>query len=159
MPVITSENFIFYIIIALPTFFILRWLFKKLIWTDRNITMTALAGTVILTPLLYLCAVSIFFSILFYEPEKNFNSSKWLTDTAHRYQMAKDIIESKILIGKNQHQVIQILGFATNEFPERNLWNYDMGEGGGGLGFMFHNLEVVFDKNKVIAVYHGKIQD
>ena len=156
---ISSENIIFLIIIALPTFFILRWLLKKLIKNDHYRIVSTWAGTLILTPFLYLGAIFIFFSILFHEPEKDFERSTWIADSTHRYQMAGDIINSKILIGKDQNQLIQILGYPTHEYPQRNQWNYEMGCGGGGLGFMIHSLEVNFDKNKVISVYHGKIKD
>jgi hypothetical protein len=34
-----------------------------------------------------------------------------------------------------------------------------MGMGGGGLGFLFQNLIIRFDKEKAVSVEHAKIRD
>jgi hypothetical protein len=73
--------------------------------------------------------------------------------------MAGDIIDSKMLIGKDTNQVRQILGDATWGMNNDSSFVYDMGFGGGGLGFMFHHLVVKFDNNKVVSVEHAKIRD
>ena len=116
-------------------------------------------GTLLLTPFLYLATVSIVFTILFREPTRDFERTTWSTDSTNRYQMADDIIKSKILIDKTPAQLQEILGNPTYKYPKLNKWHYHMGWGSGGLGFMFHVLEVNFNKDKVISVYHGKIND
>ncbi len=82
----------------------------------------------------------------------------WQTDREGRFQMAGDIIESKRLLGKDTSQVKQILGDAAWGNSD-STFVYDMGFGGGGLGFMFHHLIVKFDNNKVVLVEHAKIRD
>lgn len=100
-----------------------------------------------------------------YTPSQDFNKSQWLTDKEGRFQMAGDIISSKMLIGKDTNQVKQMLGEPTwgsgsTWRPDTiNTWGYNMGMGGGGLGFMLHNLIIKFDKEKVVAVEHAIIRD
>ncbi len=73
--------------------------------------------------------------------------------------MGNNIIESKMLIGKDTNQVKQMLGEPTRIGGPTLQWTYDMGMGGGGLGFMFHNLHIKFKDQKVVSVEHGKIRD
>ena len=94
-----------------------------------------------------------------YTPSKDFDKAEWLKDREGRFQMAGDIIESKMLLGKDTSQVKQILGDPTRGMKNDNNFGYDMGFGGGGLGFMFHHLIVKFDNNKVVSVEHAKIRD
>jgi hypothetical protein len=93
-----------------------------------------------------------------YTPSRDFDTAQWLKDKEGRYQMARDIIESKMLLGKDTSQVKQILGDAARGNSD-SIFVYDMGFGGGGLGFMFHHLIVKFDNNKVVSVEHAKIRD
>ena len=73
--------------------------------------------------------------------------------------MALDLIDSKLLMGKDTNQVKQLLGDPTFGMNNENSYIYDMGFGGGGLGFMFHHLIVKFESNKVVSVEHAKIRD
>jgi hypothetical protein len=74
--------------------------------------------------------------------------------------MAGNIIKSKILIGKDTSQVKQMLGEPTWTNARTQNWTYDMGTGGGGLGFLFHNLDLKLDnKGKVTSVEHIEIPD
>ena len=72
--------------------------------------------------------------------------------------MGDDIVKSKILLGKDTNQVKQLLGKPTWQDSINISWTYDMGFG-GGFGFLFHNLEINFDKNKVAKVDHIRIKD
>jgi len=72
--------------------------------------------------------------------------------------MGDDIVKSKILLGKDTNQVKQLLGQPTWQDSLNVSWTYDMGFG-GGFGFLFHNLSINFDKNKVVKVEHSRIQD
>ena len=99
-------------------------------------------------------------------PAKDFDQSQWQTDKVGRFQMAGDIIKSKMLIGRDTNQVKQLLGDPTwrsdSTYQEelKNSWFYDMGMGAGGLGVVFHTLSMKFDNNKkVVAIKHSKMQD
>ncbi len=117
------------------------------------------ATTIFLTPIIYVGLVIAFISWLIYTPSKDFDESQWSTNKEERFQMADDIIDSKMLIGKDTNQVKQILDepeWRDNLMPK---WTYDMGMG-GGFGFLFNRLNLKFDENhKVISVEHEKIND
>jgi len=98
-----------------------------------------------------------------YTPSKDFMQQEWLSNKDERFQMADDIIESKMLIGKDTSQVKLILGnvdWSKNNWrtDSINTWTYDMGMG-GGFGLMFNHLCVKFEKGTVISVEHIKMAD
>jgi hypothetical protein len=137
----------------------LALVFKKRIADKNKINISALVSTIILTPIIYLGLIGIFIYLITKEPSSNFDKSKWLTDREGRFEMGDDIVESKILLGKDTNQVKQLLGQPTWQDSLNISWTYDMGMGGGGLGFLFHNLSVQFDKAKVVKVDHIRIKD
>jgi len=147
------------LIIAIPTFLFWRWLLKKYITVDRTRKIATWSATIIGTPIIYVGLIMLFMLGMSYTPSRDFDKSQWLTDREGRFQMAGDIVSSKMLISKDTTEVKQILGDPTWRQPTIATWTYDIGMGGGGLGFMFHNLVIKFDKGKVVAVIHGKIRD
>lgn len=162
MMYLTSENLMFHILISIPTFFVLLWLFSKFIKQKTYKFIATFLLTIVMTPFLYLGAVAIFFSILFHEPTRNFDKNSWLLDETKRYEMADNIINKKQLIGKDTNQIKALLGDTPLKYPEsanQVTWTYDMGMGGGGLGFLFHSLGVKFKDNRVILVEHYEIKD
>ena len=162
---LSIEVYFILLIIAATTFFFWRWLLKKLINDDQKRKIFTWFATIILSPVIYSGLISLLIFGINYTPSKDFEKSQWLTDREGRFEMADDIIRSKILINKDTNQVKQILGNptwtsdTTYQKELKNSWFYDMGMGGGGLGFMFHNLIVKFDKDRVVAVEHGETQD
>lgn len=158
---------VYFILLALgiPTYFFWRWIFRKYLKTGKSTKIATWVATLITTPVLYLLVIQLFILALFYTPSRDFNKKQWLTDRESRFEMADDILESKLLIDRDSNQVKEILGE-----PNRNIetwqnnrdkltWTYDMGMGVGGLGFLFHNLSVEFKNDKVINVTHIEIQD
>jgi hypothetical protein len=79
--------------------------------------------------------------------------------------MAGDLINSKQLIGLDTIQVKEVLGvpssFNVNDSSGNNVknWVYEMGSGGGGLGFLIHNLLIKFENEKVVTVEHIELKD
>lgn len=162
---LSIEVYFILLIIAIPTFFFWRWLLKKYIKVDRTRKIATWSATLIVTPIIYVGLIMFFMFGMTYTPSKHFDKSQWLSDKEGRFQMAGDIISSNMLLGKDTNQVKQILGEPTWgsdsiwRHDTVNTWAYDMGMGGGGLGFLFHNLIIKFDKEKVVAVEHAKISD
>ncbi|MCF1717042.1 hypothetical protein L0U88_20535 [Flavihumibacter sp. RY-1] len=162
---LSIEVYFFLVIIAIPTFLFWRWLLKKYIKGDRTRKIATWSATLIGTPIIYVGLIILFMFGMTYTPSRNFDKSEWLTDRERRFQMAGDIITSKMLLNKDTNQVKQILGEPTwgSDSTWRqdtiNIWTYEMGMGGGGLGFLFHNLIIKFDKEKVAAVEHTEIRD
>ena len=156
---LSIEVYIVYLIIAVTTFFFCKWLFKKFIKTERTRKLTALTIALVGTPLIYLGLIRLLMFWITYTPSKDFDKSQWLIDKEGRFQMAGDIIKSKMLISRDTTEVKQILGDPTWRQNTINAWTYDMGMGGGGLGFLFHSLVVKFDNNRVVAVEHAEVRD
>lgn len=146
------------LIIAIPTFFIFRWILKRFVQNKKTHNLISIAGTIIVAPILYLVLNFAFFSYLFYEPQFDFDKEKWFADKHSRYKMREDIIESKILEGKSKSEIVEIIGK-----PESNdsieLWTYDLGMSDAGLGWQFNYLELTFKDGKVINVKELKVAD
>ena len=155
---LTLENIIVQLFIALTLFFLLRWTIGRLYQRAKYKTMVALTVSIVLTPFLYLGLIQLFMFAITYEPKKEFNQEAWLKDDRKRYYMAADIINSKLLVGKDTTEVKQLLGVPTISRGPSD-WGYNMGEGSGGLGFMFHFLLLKVENGKVAAVKHERWQD
>jgi hypothetical protein len=96
-----AEVYISNLVIGLVTFFILRWIFRRLIKTD-NVLRIALTwiGTVILTPIIYLGLIAIFIIVISYERSRSFNKERWFADKFNRYEMRDDLVKSGLLKNK-----------------------------------------------------------
>ncbi len=146
--------------VAVPIFFFMRWIFRKFIFGAVKQKIATWVATIVLTPLIYFGLIYAFLFFISREPSSDFDKSKWLAgDKERRFEMADDIVDSKILIGKDTNQVKELLGKATSQDSSNQRWTYFVGTGGGGFGFLFHELSINFDKNKVISVTHSKIED
>ncbi|MDB6151547.1 MAG: hypothetical protein JWQ44_2995 [Chthoniobacter sp.] len=157
---LSIEVYFILLFIAVPTFFFWKWLLKKYIKVDHTRKIFTWFATLVLTPIIYIGLISLLMFGMTYTPSKDFDKSQWLADKEGRFQMAGDIIKSKILIGKDTNQVKQLLGAPTWVGDTTYVWTYDMGFGGGGLGFLFHHLNLKLDnESKVTSVEHVKIRD
>lgn len=63
--------------------------------------------------------------------------------------MAADLIQSGIIAGKD----------SNDRNDSLKTWNYNMGQGGVGLGFIIHNLVVKFSADSGSTIWHHKIVD
>lgn len=139
------------LIIAIPTFFLLRRILKRFIKNSKTRNLNSIAGTIIVAPILYLILIFAFFSYLFYEPQYDFDKEKWFADKNSRFEMRDDIVESGMLKGKNKSEIIQIIGKPeSNDSTE--WWKYDLGMSGAGFGWQFNYLELQFENGKVSNV-------
>jgi hypothetical protein len=153
------EVYIICIIISVPTFFFWRWLLRKLVKVGNTRQVLTWLATIIATPIIYSGLIYLFILWISYEPTKKFDSFLWQKDKESRYQMADNIVESKILINKDTIQLKEVLGEPAYRDSAAKRWSYNIGMGGGGLGFMFHELTITFNAKKVISVEHIKIRD
>jgi len=156
---VSIEVYFILFIISIPTFYFWEWLFKKYLKIDKTRRISTWIATLIATPLIYVGFILLLLFSMTYTPSKDFDKLQWLADKEGRFQMADDIIDSKMLIGKDTSEVKKILGEPTRGMSYANTYVYDMGMGGGGLGFLFHNLIVQFDNNKAVSVEHKEIRD
>lgn len=156
---LSIEVYIICFLIAGTTFLFCKWLFKKFIKADKIRKLTALAVALIATPVIYLGLIRLLMLWITYTPSSGFDKAQWLTVKERRFEMADNIIKTKMLISRDTTEVKQILGDPTWRQSTTTAWIYDMGIGGGGLGFMFHHLVIKFDKGKVVVVEHAKTND
>lgn len=120
----------------------------KLMKLRKIILLIALGFSVtVLTPVLIL-------AFLFFEWERDFDQKCWTKYPDKRYEMGRDIVESKMLIGLDSLEVNRILGtgHSSGKDLEGNVgWHYDMGLG-KSLGFDVHYLHIEFQGNTVVKV-------
>lgn len=154
----STEVPIIIIIIAIPTFFIISWILKQFIQNQKTRNLTSIAGTIIIAPILYLILVFAIFSYLFYEPQYDFDKEKWFADKHSRYEMRDDIVESRILLGKSQSEIVEIIGKPLSN-DSNDLWKYDLGMSSAGLGLQFNYLELTFENGKVTKAEKIEIID
>lgn len=146
------------IIIAIPTFFTLRWILKRFIKNKNTINGTSIFGTIIIAPILYIGLVMAFFSYLFYEPQYDFEKERWFADKNSRFKMRDDLLNSGILNGKSKSEVIELIGNSeSNDSTE--IWTYDLGMSGAGFGWQFNSLQLTFENGIVTDVKKHEIVD
>ncbi len=150
--------FILFIIGILPYFF-WRWLYKKYIKDKQKQKVAIWVSTIIITPIIYIGLIYIYIIYITSEPSRDFDKTKWMADKQGRFKMGDHIVKSKILINKDTNEVKQMLGSPTIQDSLNLHWTYNMGVGGGGLGFLFHDLSIQFNNNKVTTVLHNRVDD
>lgn len=156
----STEVYITILVIGIVTFFVLRWTLKRIIKTDKDLrTALTWIGTIVLTPLIYFGLIIALFSAMFYEPTRDFDKEKWFADKEKRYEMRDDLVNSEILKNKNKKEVADILGLPDFETDTTNIWNYDLGTSGAGLGWQFNTLLITFDNDRVTKVEKQEIVD
>ena len=146
------------ILIAIPTFFILRFILKRFIKNKKTRNWTSIFGTIIIAPILYIGLVMAFFSYLFYEPQYDFEKERWFADKNARFKMRDDLVNSGILNGKSKSEIIELIGKSqSNDSTE--IWTYDLGMSGAGFGWQFNSLKLTFENGKVSDVKKQEIVD
>ena len=147
------------LIIGIIMFFFLRWISKKYIRQERNQILFLIVGVPVTTVLVYVACGYLALFLILYSPEKDFDSKSWMTDKNDRYQMVGDLIDRKILINADSNKVKQLIGEPASRDSTNTYWGYDLGMGGGGLGFLLHYLDIKYENNKVVDVQHIEVKD
>jgi hypothetical protein len=155
----SKEVYIINLVIAIVTFFILRWTLKNFIKAEKLRIGLTWVGTIILTPLIYMGLIAIFFSILFHQPTRAFDKDRWFADREKRYEMRDDIVESEILKEKNKKEIIELIGPPDFGTDTNDVWNYDLGTSGAGIGWQFNTLLVTFKNDRVVKVEKQEVVD
>jgi len=159
------EVYFIHIAIAVPLFFIWKRILRNKLQDTTTRKIIAWAATIVTTPIIYAGLMVLFIYYLTYTPKRHFDKSSWLRLKSERFEMAEDLINSKQLIGKDTFQLKQLLGNPSMVYESSSngdhlkSWSYDMGSGGGGLGFLFHDLSVKLKDDKVVKVEHIEIKD
>lgn len=145
------------LVVFMVLVFILVFLFVKTI--DKRKWLTFLVSLA-LTPLVYFYMFYPFLNIIIpFHHQKHFNTEAWVEKPGLRYEMIKNIKDSKLLIGKNKSEVESLLG--THEWlswddakkqHDTNQWNYGMGLLPGAFNETKECLTVIFNNDKVVEL-------
>jgi hypothetical protein len=119
---------------------------------SRNIV--AAIVTIVATPVVYAGLIAAWCAIALYYPKHDFDREKWLSNKEKRYEMSKDIIEAKLLIGKSKNEVRQMLGEENNgsNANEDDYWRYYLGYVPAVIGIDYDVLDIYFENGKVVRV-------
>ena len=148
---VSIEVYFILIVLAIPTFFIWRWLLKKFIKVDRTRKIVTWTATIIATPLIYVGLILLWFFSMSYHPSHDFDKEKWLADKEKRYEYSENIIESKMLIGKTKAQVRQLLGDEGNK-DDSDYWTFYLGFRPAFANIDPDILDIEFKDGKVVKV-------
>ena len=140
------------LILAIPTYFLCKWILKKLnVGNEKNRKYVALIPTIFLSPIIYVGLIYLWIFSISYYPSNDFDQTEWKTNAEERYKMSEDIIESKMLIGKTKEEIIELLG---NDFysDSENHIGYELGFVPGLFNIDPDILDIYFKNEKVIKV-------
>ena len=85
--------------------------------------------------------------------ESSFDEKGWKEDPLNRYKMSKDLVESRILIGKNKQEVLQLLGLSDAfTYKGKPHLLYKMGKAPSFFENQEELLVVIFEDSLVTKV-------
>ncbi|WP_294266385.1 hypothetical protein [uncultured Chryseobacterium sp.] len=151
----------FFIILILAAVILgIFWLVLK---NKKRRFLKSILLTGIISPVIYFLIISILIYSITKERSRDFDSVIWQLNKrtesgVDNYKMIDDLIDSRLLIGKDSSEVKEILGSPELKDKQQNFWQYYAGTG-TGFGFTDHQLIVKFANNKVIMLEHIKQQD
>lgn len=145
--------------------FVLVYLFVKTI--DRRKWLTFLVS-VIITPFVYFYVVYPMINIFStYHHQKYFSSEIWKEKPSLRYELADDMIASKLILKKSKGEIKSLLGVYewlswdnTIKDHDLNKWNYSLGIEPGAFNTEKECLEITFNNDKVtnLRIYNEAIK-
>lgn len=90
---------------------------------------------------------------LIYQFEERFDQERWWTQPTARYEMADDIIEKQLLIGKTKIDVVTLLGkYYFKESLGKDVFVYSLGKPSSFSEYKSEELLVFFEDQKAIKV-------
>jgi len=138
-------------ILGVAVFYIWKRAFKKSLMTNFVKYFVIITLTVCSAILIFVASVAIFLTISEYYPDRKFDSEGWKQRKDERYEYSKDIIESKILIGKSKDQIRKLLGDENNP-DSTNTWGYNLGFKPEIANIDADWLDIEFKNGRVINV-------
>ena len=114
------------LILAVPTFFLIRLIFKKINPTWNKLRNPLLwLTTLFVTPAVYVGLFFIWFAFETYYPERDFDKEKWTENVEKRYEYADDLVDNEKLIGLSRKEIKEMLG--EPEYESENSMTYYIG--------------------------------
>jgi len=149
---VSFEVYLFLFLIAIPTFYFWRWLYRKYIPNSTKRKFFIWLSTIFFSPIIYVSIAFLFFFSLSYYPNSKFDKASWDLNPEKRYELSQDLIKSKLLIGKSRPEVRQLLGKDAALLDSTNEWYFDLGYKPEIGNIDPSVLEVIFVNNYVIRV-------
>lgn len=114
------------LILAVPTFFLVRLIFKKINPTWNSLKNPFLwLTTFFMTPIIYVGLIFTWISFETYYPEKDFDKEKWADNLEKRYEYADDLVDNDKLIGLTKKEIKEMLG--EPEYENEKTMTYYIG--------------------------------
>lgn len=116
------ETPIIVFILAVLVYLLSKWILKKFrLGNDKNRNFLAILSAIIISPVLYIGVIIIWFFSISYYPNIDFNKHEWESNIEERYKMSKDIIQSELLIGKTKDEVVELLGNDYYKYDDNRI--------------------------------------
>ena len=150
-----------YIILLFPslfTYILWNWLFKKFIKSPIKLAAFIWVG-ILISPFFFISIFWFWFYTTTYYPEEKFDKARWRKDKEKQFYMAQDLVNSKILLGKDSLVVKTFIGEPDWRTHPKNLWHFEMGRSDGFFWPVDHKLHIFFNKNKVDSVLYTSYHD
>ena len=140
------------LILAIPTYFLSKWVLKKMkLGNNKNRKFIAIISALILSPIIYAGVIYLWMFSVSYYPSNDFNKQKWEANTEERYKMSENIIESKMLIGKTKEEITDLLGQDFYSYDEKHI-AFELGFVPGLFNIDIDVLDIYFENGKVTKV-------
>ena len=148
------EVLILNLIIAIPLFFLSRWIFRKWAINSTLNKWMPWVTTIVLTPIIYYSAIVLVMYSLFHYPDRDFEKESWAENPHERYEMTNDIISKDLLIELSKQEVRDLLGDDGFDNDEDH-WSYYIGTV-PGLHVDIDILNIYFIDDKVVSVHQTR---
>ncbi len=140
------------LILAIPSYFLCKWILKKLNFgNDKNRKFIAIIPAVLFSPIMYVGIIYLWIFSVSYYPTNDFDKQEWKTNSEERYKMAADIMESELLIGKTKAEIMALLGDDFYEYNDNHI-AYNLGFVPGLFNIDPDVLDIHFKNGIVISV-------
>ena len=125
------EILLTFLLLIISSYFVLLKILKNYVAEKKQRNITSLGIAVFISPILFIIISFIYLSWFLYEPEREFDRKRWVSDPALRYEMKEDIVDNRLLEGESKKQIIELIGRPDNS-DSLNVWNYDLGSSSAG---------------------------
>lgn len=109
-------SLIIFLVLAVPVFFVVKWIFDKINPSRNSLKNPFLwLTTIVVTPIIYIGLIYTWILLSTYYPERDFDKEAWANNREKRYEYADDLVDNHKLIGLSKKDVIEMLGEPESE--------------------------------------------
>lgn len=139
------------------TYIGVRWLISV---KRKGVEATRISGLEIffLMPVAFLGVILLAITLSTYSPDRDFKRERWFSRPNTRYDMTESIVKSQILIGKEKRDIRSTIGDPAYQL-DSTVWVYDLGRKKSLFGGHNVELEVRFDRGRVVYVHDREVEE